>query len=123
MAIGLYLLAISGSNNLVDIPNLILIFAGFFLFNFSMNAGPNSTTFLLSGEVFPTAIRASGAGLSAGIAKAGAILGVFLLPIWQEKFGLPALLYGLVACCVIAAMITYLLKVDLGQIMTQQRTL
>ena len=80
----------------------------------SMNAGPNSTTFLLSGEVFPTAIRASGAGLSAGIAKTGAILGVFILPIWQEKLGLSTLLYGLVGCCIVAAILTYLLKVDLS---------
>lgn len=44
-----------------------------------MNAGPNSTTFLLSGEVFPTSIRASGAGLSAAIAKSGAVLGTFFI--------------------------------------------
>ena len=114
MAIGLYLLAISGGNHEVNTQNLTLIFTGFFLFNLSMNAGPNSTTFLLSGEVFPTAIRASGAGLSAAIAKAGAILGVFILPIWQEQLGLATLLYGLVGCCIVAAILTYLLQIDLS---------
>lgn len=113
MAIGLYLLAISGDNNSFNTGNLTLIFTGFFWFNLFMNAGPNATTFLLSGEVFPPAIRASGAGLSAGIAKMGAVVGVFFLPILQEKLGLSVLLYGLVAFCVLAAILTYLLKVDL----------
>ncbi len=115
MAIGLYLLAISGNNNLLETHNLIFIFSGFFLFNLSMNAGPNATTFLLSGEVFPTAIRASGAGLSAGIAKSGAVVGVFLLPILQEKVGLSILLYSLGAFCIIAAILTYLLRVDIAK--------
>lgn len=75
MALGLFLLALAGVSN----SNLILVFTGFFIFNFSMNAGPNSTTFLLSGEVFPTSIRASGAGLSAAIAKSGAVLGTFFI--------------------------------------------
>ena len=114
MAIGLYLLAISGESNLLDTHNLMLIFTGFFLFNLSMNAGPNATTFLLSGEVFPPAIRASGAGLSAGIAKTGAVLGVFLLPILEEKLGLSILLYALVAFCLAAAILTYFLKIDLN---------
>ncbi len=111
MSIGLSLLAISG-NNITGTQSLLLIFIGFFLFNLSMNAGPNATTFLLSGEVFPPAIRASGAGLSAGIAKAGAVVGVFLLPILQAQFGLPILLFGLAVCCILAGIMTYILKVD-----------
>jgi MFS family permease len=114
MAIGLYLLAMSGDENSFNTGNLTLIFTGFLWFNLFMNAGPNATTFLLSGEVFPPAIRASGAGLSAGIAKIGAVLGVFLLPILQEKLGLSILLYSLVTFCFLAAILTYLLKIDLN---------
>jgi len=40
----------------------ILIFAGFMLFNFMTNLGPNAQTYLLAGEVFPTSIRGIGAG-------------------------------------------------------------
>jgi nitrate/nitrite transporter NarK len=34
--------------------------------------GPNVTTFVLPGEVFPTRVRATGHGISAGIGKLGA---------------------------------------------------
>ena len=37
--------------------NTLLIFVGFMVFNFMTNLGPNSQTYLLAGEVFPTAIR------------------------------------------------------------------
>ena len=111
MAIGLVILAFSGSNSLISSHNLILVFVGFLLFNLFMNGGPNATTFLLSGEVFPPAIRASGAGLSAGIAKAGAIVGVFLLPILQVDLGLNVLLIMLSICCLVGALFTYLLRV------------
>jgi len=34
-----------------------MIFGGFMVFNAFMNMGPNATTYLLSGETFPTSIR------------------------------------------------------------------
>ena len=112
MALGLFLLGISGDPNLNQDPNLILVFLGFFIFNVLMNAGPNSTTFLLSGEVFPTPIRASGAGLAGAIAKLGAVLGTFMLPILKENLGVPMLLYILALCCILAAILTYLLRIE-----------
>ena len=109
MAIGLLLLTLS---NLVHSGNssLILVFLGFFVFNLSMNAGPNSTTFLLSGEVFPTSIRASGAGFAAAVAKAGAIVGTFSIPILEHRWGVPTLLIVLSGCCLLAAILTYLFR-------------
>lgn len=112
MALGLSLLAISGDPTINQHPNLILVFSGFFIYNLLMNAGPNSTTFLLSGEVFPTSIRASGAGLAAAIAKLGAVLGTFFLPILKDDLGVPMLLYILAFCCVLAAILTYLLRIE-----------
>lgn len=109
MAIGLLTLALSNLI-LTHHSSLILVFAGFFVFNLSMNAGPNSTTFLLSGEVFPTSIRASGAGLAAAIAKAGAIVGTFSLPILEQLWGVPTLLLALAGCCGLAAILTYLFR-------------
>lgn len=73
-----------------------LVFVGFILFNLSMNAGPNATTFTLPAELFPTQLRASAAGFAAGVAKIGAALGVFVLPIIKSSFGIPAVL-GLMA--------------------------
>lgn len=112
MAIGLLIL--SGSSVLIlgNIPNVAIVFIGFFIFNLTMNAGPNSTTFLLSGEVFPTSIRASGAGFAAGFAKAGAVLGTFALPILQKSLGTPVLLLLLSLVCLVAAGLTYLFRVE-----------
>ncbi|MEL7351217.1 MAG: MFS transporter [Cyanobacteria bacterium P01_A01_bin.116] len=103
MAIGLWILSSAGAS-------LALLFAGFILFNVMMNLGPNSTTFLLSGEVFPPAIRASGAGLAGAIAKSGAVLGALALPILQESIGVPNLLRSLAGVCILAAILTYSLR-------------
>lgn len=50
--------------------------------------GPNTTTFVLPSELFPTEYRATGHGLSAGIGKLGAFFGVLLFPITESFFGL-----------------------------------
>lgn len=103
MAVGLWILSLSGTN-------LALLFTGFILFNLMMNLGPNATTFLLSGEVFPPAIRASGAGLAGAIAKSGAVLGALSLPVFQERIGTPGLLRSLAILCLLAAVVTYNLR-------------
>ncbi|ELR97302.1 MFS transporter [Gloeocapsa sp. PCC 73106] len=112
MATGLVLLAIAGDPNLVGNVNLAIVFAGFIIFNLLMNMGPNSTTFLLAGELFPTSIRASGAGLAGAIAKAGAILGAYTLPILREFLGVPNLMFILSGICILAAALTYVLRIE-----------
>jgi hypothetical protein len=52
--------------------------AMYFLSSFFNQFGPNSVTFLVAGEVFPTPIRASAHGFSACIGKAGALLATVL---------------------------------------------
>jgi hypothetical protein len=42
--------------------------------NFFQNFGPNVTTFVIPGEVFPTRYRATGHGISAACGKLGAIV-------------------------------------------------
>lgn len=42
--------------------------------NFFFNAGPNTTTFIVPGECFPTRYRATGHGVSAAMGKIGAII-------------------------------------------------
>ncbi|KAJ6788253.1 hypothetical protein PWT90_02390 [Aphanocladium album] len=48
--------------------------AMYFLSSFFNQFGPNSVTFLVAGEVFPTPIRATAHGFSACMGKAGALL-------------------------------------------------
>lgn len=91
MAFGMLLLmmAIQLSHSGFHIP---LVFAGFILFNLLMNAGPNSTTFALPPMLFPTQLRATAGGFAASVAKIGATLGVFVLPILKGKVGVSAVL-------------------------------
>ncbi|MBE9168554.1 MFS transporter [Pleurocapsales cyanobacterium LEGE 06147] len=112
MAVGLVVLALAGDPMMAGASNLGLVLTGFIIFNLLMNAGPNSTTFLLSGEVFPTSIRASGAGFAAAFAKAGAVFGTFALPILKQSVGVANLLLLLAFTCVLAAIITYIFRVE-----------
>ncbi len=90
----------------------LLIFAGFMLFNFMTNLGPNAQTYLLAGEVFPTAIRGKGAGFAAAFAKVGAVLTAFLFPILLVAIGTSALLYGLVVTSLLGAVVTWFYRIE-----------
>jgi MFS family permease len=92
--------------------HLGLVFAGFIIFNFFMNAGPNATTYALPAEVFPSEMKAAGHGFAAGMAKLGAAIGVFFFPILDDRIGTSALLFGIAGICLIALVITYALRIE-----------
>ena len=58
------------------VPFLLLFGGSYFFAEF----GPNTTTFVMAAECYPTSVRTTGHGLSAGMAKLGAFLGVYLFP-------------------------------------------
>jgi nitrate/nitrite transporter NarK len=93
-AAGLAIAAASGFS--IGGARMPLIFVGFMLFNFMTNLGPNSQTYLLAGEVFPTAVRGMGAGFAAAFAKIGAVATAFLFPLLLADIGTQALLFILV---------------------------
>ncbi len=104
-AAGLLLAAVS---TYLDGPlHVLLIFAGFMLFNFMTNMGPNAMTYLLAGEVFPTKVRGVGAGVAASFAKIGAVATAFLFPILLKDIGTATLLYILTGTCLIGAWVTH----------------
>ena len=90
----------------------ILIFAGFMLFNFMTNLGPNAQTYLLAGEVFPTEIRGIGAGFAAAVGKIGAVTTAFLFPILLAGIGTTALLYILVVTSILGAVVTWMFRIE-----------
>lgn len=92
--------------------HLWAVFLAFALFNTFMNAGPNSTTFALPAEVFPSSCRAAGAGFAAGCGKLGAALGVFLFPILQDSIGNSALLFIIAGCCLLGLTVTMIFKIE-----------
>jgi MFS transporter, PHS family, inorganic phosphate transporter len=57
-------------------PFLILYGVSYFFTEF----GPNMTTFIYPAELFPTDVRTTGHGISAGAGKMGAFAGAFLFP-------------------------------------------
>ena len=109
-ALGLLLAALS-----LDVGgtlSVVLLFAGFMLFNFMTNMGPNAMTYLIAGEVFPIAIRGTGAGFAASVGKVGAVLTAFLFPILLKDIGTHILLLLLVGTSVLGAIVTWLYAVE-----------
>ncbi|KAG0093608.1 Inorganic phosphate transporter pho84 [Podila epicladia] len=66
-----------------------LFVAVFTLAQFFFNFGPNTTTFVVPGEVFPTRVRATAHGISAASGKLGAILATFAFNKVAEIGGAP----------------------------------
>ncbi|MDD3311535.1 MFS transporter [Pseudodesulfovibrio sp.] len=90
----------------------VLLFCGFMLFSFMTNLGPNAMTYLLAGEVFPTAIRGLGSGVAASTAKAGAAATAFLFPILLADLGTGTILSILVGTSLLGAAVTWLFRIE-----------
>ena len=63
------------------------LFALYCLCNFFQNFGPNTTTFIVPGEVFPTRYRSSAHGISAACGKTGAIIAQALIGPLRNRGG------------------------------------
>ncbi len=72
--------------------------------------GPNTTTFVLSAELFPTSIRTTGHGISSGVAKIGAFIGVYVFPILSHALGLRGTLALTGGLAVAGALLTLVLR-------------
>src|SRR5213078_5259963 len=66
------------------VPFLLVYGVSYFFTEF----GPNMTTFVMPSELYPVSMRATGHGISAGIGKLGAFIGVFLFPVLNDNLGL-----------------------------------
>ena len=51
-------------------------------FEFFLNAGPNLITYIIPPQIYSVEDRGTGAGVAAACGKVGAILSVFLMPIF-----------------------------------------
>ena len=77
--------------------------------------GPNVTTFVLPGELYPVSVRATGHGISAGVGKAGACIGVFLFPVLQSSLGLRGTLLLTAGISVLGMLLTLVLPEPAGR--------
>jgi MFS transporter, putative metabolite transport protein len=108
-AVGLLIAAAGSAGGHTDLP---LIVAGFVLFQFMTNLGPNAQTYLLAGEVFPTPVRGLGAGLAAATGKVGAVLTAFLFPILLADWGTERLLPLLAVTSLAGAAVTWIFRIE-----------
>jgi MFS family permease len=79
----LIIAAVPGMTTMV-VPFLLVYGVSYFFTEF----GPNMTTFVIPSELYPVSMRATGHGISAGVGKLGAFIGVFLFPLLQTSLGL-----------------------------------
>ena len=93
------------------IPFLLAYGISYFFTEF----GPNMTTFVLPGELFPTRLRATGHGISAGVGKLGAFTGVFLFPVLQGALGLRGTLLLTAGISALGALLTLILPEPAGR--------
>jgi MFS transporter, PHS family, inorganic phosphate transporter len=82
---------------------------------FFLEFGPNMTTFVLPGELFPTRLRGTGHGISAGVGKLGAFIGVFLFPVLQGTLGLRVTLLLTAGMALLGALLTLVLPEPAGR--------
>ena len=91
---------------IVKLPILFLtIYAVSYFF---IEFGPNTTTFLVPSEVFPTNLRGTAHGISAAGGKMGAFLGAFVLPGVLKSVGLSNTMGLLAGVSVLGILLTLL---------------
>lgn len=72
------------------------------------NCGPNTTTFVIAAEAFPTRIRATCHGFSAASGKFGAAVGTALLPHMVNAYGMSSVYVTCAVLSVLGAIMTFL---------------
>ncbi|KIW95627.1 phosphate:H+ symporter [Cladophialophora bantiana CBS 173.52] len=84
-------------------------FVCFAFAQFFFNFGPNSTTFIIPAEVYPSRVRGLAHGTSAAVGKLGAILSALLFNYLSGPniIGLANVLWVFFACNVLGAIITF----------------
>jgi MFS transporter, PHS family, inorganic phosphate transporter len=106
----LVIAAIPGMTTAV-VPFLLVYGVSYFFTEF----GPNMTTFVLPSELYPVTARATGHGISAGIGKLGAFIGVFLFPLLNDWFGLRGTLLLTAAIAALGFALTLVLPEPAGR--------
>jgi PHS family inorganic phosphate transporter-like MFS transporter len=92
-------------------PFLLVYGVSYFFTEF----GPNMTTFVMPSELYPVSMRATGHGISAGIGKLGAFIGVFLFPILASSLGLRGTLLLTAGVSVLGLALTLVLPEPAGR--------
>src|SRR6266496_2771988 len=106
----LIIAAVPGMTTMV-VPFLLVYGVSYFFTEF----GPNMTTFVMPSELYPVTMRATGHGISAGVGKLGAFIGVFLFPLLQSSLGLRGTLLLTAGVSVLGFALTLVLPEPAGR--------
>ena len=117
--LGAILLVLGVAYEKIKDTSTILFIALFTLMQFFQNFGPNATTFIIPGEVFPTRYRSIAHGISAAMGKLGAIIsqaGLFQIKdIGGKNAQIPLLLIIFSVFMLIGLIFTFLLPETKGK--------
>ena len=111
MALCFAIIAIVPGLTTVVVPFLLVYGVSYFFTEF----GPNMTTFVMPSELYPVSMRATGHGISAGVGKLGAFIGVFLFPVLQTSLGLRGTLLLTAGVSVLGFALTLVLPEPAGR--------
>lgn len=84
------------------VPFLTLYAISYFFVEF----GPNMTTFVLPAEIFPTRVRGTADGISAGAGKFGAFLGAMIVPHLLNSIGIRGVMGVMAAVSIVGIFLT-----------------
>lgn len=101
---------------------MFAMYSGTFFFS---NFGPNSTTFCLPSKTFPVQVRSTFNGVSAGLGKLGAFVGIYFFPLVKEAYNVEVVLAFSAAVAFLGFLFTYFLvhPNDADVVDSAQRTL
>lgn len=102
MAITLVGIAFTGAH-----PSAVLLLGLFGGFQVAANMGPNTTTWIVPAELFPTRLRATGQGSATAFSRLGAVAGVLALPLLVVTLGLRTTLMLAAASSILGMMLTF----------------
>jgi MFS family permease len=111
MALCFAVIAVVPGMTTMVVPFLLVYGVSYFFTEF----GPNMTTFVMPSELYPVSMRATGHGISAGVGKFGAFVGVFLFPVLQTSLGLRGTLLLTAGVSVLGFALTLVLPEPAGR--------
>jgi MFS transporter, PHS family, inorganic phosphate transporter len=111
MALCFAIIAVIPGMTTMVVPFLLVYGVSYFFTEF----GPNMTTFVMPSELYPVSMRATGHGISAGVGKLGAFIGVFLFPVLQSSLGLRGTLLLTAGVSVLGFALTLVLPEPAGR--------
>jgi MFS family permease len=111
MALCFAVIAVIPGMTTIVVPFLLVYGVSYFFTEF----GPNMTTFVMPSELYPVSMRATGHGISAGVGKLGAFIGVFLFPVLQASLGLRGTLLLTAGVAVLGFALTLVLPEPAGR--------